>query len=59
VCGERDEACIESSKFLAGTIPGARLWMVPGASHFVNLDAPALFNETVLAFLHEHGADRR
>jgi pimeloyl-ACP methyl ester carboxylesterase len=59
VCGERDEACRESSKFLAGAIPGARLWMVPGASHFVNLDAPALFNETVLAFLHEHGADRR
>jgi 3-oxoadipate enol-lactonase len=59
VCGERDEACIASSKFLAATIPGARLWIVPGASHFVNLDVPELFNDTVLGFLREHGADRR
>jgi pimeloyl-ACP methyl ester carboxylesterase len=59
VCGERDEACIASSKFLAATIPGARLWMVPGASHFPNLDLPQQFNDTVLGFLREHGADRR
>ncbi len=59
VHGERDEACLESSRFLASTIPGARLWMVPDASHFPNLDAPQLFNETLLAFLREHGAARR
>ena len=51
VYGERDEACVGTSKFVAGTIPGARLWMMPVATHFVNLDDPALFNETVLAFL--------
>jgi pimeloyl-ACP methyl ester carboxylesterase len=51
VCGERDAACVDSSKFLAATIPGARLWMVPGASHFPNLDRTDAFNETLLAFL--------
>ena len=55
VCGEEDDACIQSSRFLADTIPGARLWMVPGASHFPNLDYPDLFNERVLAFLGEVG----
>jgi proline iminopeptidase len=59
VCGERDEACLESSRFLAATIPGARLWMVEQAGHFVSLEASDLFNQTVLAFLREHGADRR
>jgi pimeloyl-ACP methyl ester carboxylesterase len=59
VYGERDQPCVESSRFLASTIPGARLWMVPGASHFVNLDEPALFNETVRAFVEEHGAPPR
>lgn len=59
VYGERDEACVQSSQFLAKTIPSSRLWMVPGASHFVNLDEPDRFNETVLQFLRESGADRR
>ena len=57
--GERDAPCVDTSKFMAATIPSARLWLVPGASHFVNLDATDLFNETVLAFLREHRADRR
>ncbi|HEV8306171.1 MAG TPA: alpha/beta fold hydrolase [Methylomirabilota bacterium] len=55
VYGEHDEACVQTSGFMARTIPGARLWMVPGASHFVNLDAPEPFNETLLAFLREPG----
>ncbi len=59
VCGERDEACGKTSEFLAGAIPGARLWMVPRAGHFVSLEEPRLFNETVLAFLREHGAGRQ
>jgi 3-oxoadipate enol-lactonase len=58
ICGEHDHACVETSRFLAGTIPGAELWMVPGASHFPNLDASSLFNERVLAFLREAGVDR-
>jgi proline iminopeptidase len=59
VCGERDEACVESSRFLARAIPGARLWMMKGAGHFLNLEEPQLVNETVLAFLREHGVDQR
>jgi pimeloyl-ACP methyl ester carboxylesterase len=59
VYGERDAPCVETSKFLAATIPAARLWPVPGASHFVNLDTTDAFNQTLQAFLHEHGADRR
>jgi pimeloyl-ACP methyl ester carboxylesterase len=54
--GEHDEACVRTSRFLAETIPGARLWTVPGASHFPNLDHPDLFNVRVLAFLREAGA---
>jgi pimeloyl-ACP methyl ester carboxylesterase len=55
VCGERDAGCVATSEFLARTIPEARLWMVPGASHFPNLDSTPRFNETLLAFLREHG----
>jgi pimeloyl-ACP methyl ester carboxylesterase len=58
VCGEWDEACVESSRFLAETVPAARLWVVPGATHFPNLDAPEAFNRTVLAFLREAVVDR-
>lgn len=49
--GARDEACVQSSEFMAATIPGARLWRVPGATHFINLDEPDLFNSTLLDFL--------
>jgi pimeloyl-ACP methyl ester carboxylesterase len=59
VYGERDAPCVDSSNFLADTIPAARLWRVPGGSHFVNLDTTDEFNHTVAAFLREHGADRR
>ena len=54
--GELDDACVRSSRFLAETIPGARLWIVPGASHFANLDAPDLFADRVVTFLRECGA---
>ena len=47
---------MRSSRFLAETIPGARLWIVPGASHFANLDAPDLFADRVVTFLRECGA---
>lgn len=49
--GERDEACVRSSEFMAATIPDARLWRVPGATHFINLDEPELFNRAVRTFL--------
>jgi pimeloyl-ACP methyl ester carboxylesterase len=49
--GERDVACVRSSEFMAATIPGARFWRVPGATHFINLDEPELFNRAVRTFL--------
>jgi pimeloyl-ACP methyl ester carboxylesterase len=49
--GTRDEACVQSSEFMAATIPGAQIWRVPNATHFINLDEPDLFNQKVLDFL--------
>jgi pimeloyl-ACP methyl ester carboxylesterase len=40
---------------MAAKIPDARLVTVEGAGHAVNLYQPDVFNETVLAFLREHG----
>jgi pimeloyl-ACP methyl ester carboxylesterase len=51
VYGERDEACVQTSEFMGRVIPGARVWKVPGATHFVNLDEPEAFNRTLLDFL--------
>ena len=51
ICGERDEACVQASDFMGRVIPGARVWTVPGATHFVNLDEPEAFNRTLLDFL--------
>jgi pimeloyl-ACP methyl ester carboxylesterase len=36
---------------MAATIPGAQIWRVPNATHFINLDEPDLFNQKVLDFL--------
>jgi pimeloyl-ACP methyl ester carboxylesterase len=49
--GTRDEACVQSSEFMAATIPGAQIWRVPNATHFINLDEPDLFDQKILDFL--------
>jgi pimeloyl-ACP methyl ester carboxylesterase len=41
----------EHAEYLARTIPGAELVVLPGVSHFAPLQRPALFNQAVLAFL--------
>jgi len=50
--GERDTvtplACAES---LHAKIPGSELHVVPGAAHLSNLENPAFFNATLVAFL--------
>jgi pimeloyl-ACP methyl ester carboxylesterase len=52
VCaGEHDVVRREHSEQLARTIPGARLWIVLGASHGAMLEQPDLVNRTVLEFL--------
>jgi pimeloyl-ACP methyl ester carboxylesterase len=55
IYGERDEPCVQTSEFLGRAIPGAQVWKVPGATHFVNLDEPEAFNQRVLEFLDGFG----
>jgi pimeloyl-ACP methyl ester carboxylesterase len=51
--GEYDEAIRpEHSVEMAKAIPGAKLVILPGVSHFAFLQDPQLFNRAVLGFLH-------
>src|SRR5208282_3677193 len=50
--GEHDEVIkLEHTKYLASTIPGARLVILPNVSHFAMLQNPAEFNAAVVEFL--------
>ena len=50
--GEYDEAVRpEHTQYMAATIPGARLVILPNVSHFAILQNPAEFNTAVLQFL--------
>jgi pimeloyl-ACP methyl ester carboxylesterase len=50
--GDHDEAIKrEHTEYLARAIPGAKLVILPGASHFAMLQRPAAFNAALLAFL--------
>jgi pimeloyl-ACP methyl ester carboxylesterase len=52
VCaGEHDLIRPEHTAALARAIPGARMWIVPGASHGAMIERPDLVNPRVLAFL--------
>jgi pimeloyl-ACP methyl ester carboxylesterase len=52
VDGDHDEAIKrDHTEYLAHTIPGAKLVILPDASHFAMLQQPAAFNAAVLAFL--------
>jgi pimeloyl-ACP methyl ester carboxylesterase len=42
---------LEHSEYLARSIPGAELILLPGVSHFAPLQRPEQFNSVVLAFL--------
>lgn len=56
VDGDHDEAIKrEHTEYLARTIPGARLVILPGVSHFAMLQRPAEFNAALLAFLGRPG----
>ena len=41
----------EHAEYLARSIPGAELKVLPGVSHFAPLQRPAVFNEVMLAFV--------
>ena len=50
--GEYDEGIRpEHDRYLAATIPGAKLVILPKLSHFAMLQDPKAFNEGVLDFL--------
>lgn len=51
VVGDEDDACIEPSLFLKRNIPASGLAMFPKTGHAVNLEEPALFNQTLGDFL--------
>jgi pimeloyl-ACP methyl ester carboxylesterase len=52
VIGESDEFLErEHSEYLARSIPGAKLIVLPGVTHFAPLQRPALFNDAMLDFL--------
>lgn len=51
--GEHDVVRADHTRALAAAIPGAELWIVPGGSHGVMQEQPALVNARVLAFLGE------
>ncbi len=52
VDGDHDEAIKrEHTEYLARAIPGARLIILPGLSHFAMLQNPAVFNAAMLGFL--------
>lgn len=51
ICGALDRACRGPSAFLAETIPGAELRLLPGIGHMSCLEAPRAFNDALLGFL--------
>jgi 3-oxoadipate enol-lactonase len=51
IVGDEDDACIEPSLFLKKMIAPSGLAMFPKTGHAVNLEEPALFNQTLDAFL--------
>lgn len=53
IAGEQDQSGVVASRALAEVIPRARLEIVPGAGHVVNLAAPQAFNTVLVHFLAE------
>ncbi|MGA8656056.1 MAG: alpha/beta hydrolase, partial [Chthoniobacterales bacterium] len=52
VQSEHDEFIkLEHAKYLARSIPGAELILLPGVSHFAPLQRPVQFNGVMRAFL--------
>jgi len=52
VDGDHDEAIkSDHTEYLARSIPGARLIILPGLSHFAMLQNPAVFNAAMLGFV--------
>ena len=50
-CGDEGDACVDPSLFLKRHLPASGLTFFPKSGHVLNLEEPALFNETVERFL--------
>jgi pimeloyl-ACP methyl ester carboxylesterase len=53
IVGDEDEAATKPSRFLRGTIPGARLEMIRACGHLANIEEPAIFNPMALEFIED------
>jgi proline iminopeptidase len=51
ICGDEDDPCIEPSVYLKKHIAASGLAMFPKSGHTVNIEEPALFNQTLGDFL--------
>ncbi len=51
ICGDEDDACIEPSIYLKRHIATSGLAIFPKSGHTVNIEEPALFNQTLSDFL--------
>ena len=50
--GDHDEFVkLEHTDYMAATIPGAGLMILPNTSHFAALQDPGMFNYAILHFL--------
>ncbi|MGQ0544335.1 MAG: alpha/beta fold hydrolase [Betaproteobacteria bacterium] len=58
IAGDEDDITIEASLVLKRAIPAAGLATFPKTGHAMNLEEPALFNQTLDAFLHQVEAGR-
>ncbi len=52
ITGDEDEPCLDPGLMLKRTVPTARLAVLPGTGHALNLEEPALFNRLVGDFWH-------
>jgi proline iminopeptidase len=51
IVGDEDDPCIEPSLYLKQAVAASGLAVFPKSGHTVNLEEPALFNETVADFI--------
>jgi pimeloyl-ACP methyl ester carboxylesterase len=58
ICGDEDDACIEPSIYLKRMIATSGLAMFAKSGHTVNIEEPALFNQTLGDFLAQVDAGR-
>jgi pimeloyl-ACP methyl ester carboxylesterase len=51
--GDEDEPCLDVNLWMKRRMPSARLAMLPGCGHVLNIEEPALFNSLVEQFIGE------